>query len=122
MPDIAHQYGADLQLSPTGDIALVDGTALGQQRVLHRLLTNPSDYIWHPQYGAGLPRFIGQPANGIRMQAVIRAQMYREAVVARNPAPTINVDVKPTGVVTVNITYADAATGLQQVLNFNVSA
>lgn len=121
MPDIAHTFGADLQLSPTGDLALVDGTPLGQQRVLHRLFTNPGDYIWHLQYGAGLPRFIGQPANGVRMQAVIRAQMYREAVVSRNPAPTINVNIQPTGVVTVGILYADAPTGQQQVLNFNVS-
>ena len=61
MPDLAHEFGADLQAGPTGDLALADGAALGRQRVLRRLLTNPGDYIWHPTYGAGLARFVGHP-------------------------------------------------------------
>lgn len=120
MPDAQHTFGNDLTLSATGDIATVDDTQLGQERIIRRLLTNPGDYIWEQTYGAGLPRFIGQPANAARMQAVARTQMYREAVVSRNPAPNITVDVQPTGVVTMNITYADAESGQQQVLSFNV--
>ena len=46
MPDLAHQFGADLVAGATGDLAVVDGPALGRQRVLRRLLTNPGDYIW----------------------------------------------------------------------------
>ena len=63
MPDISHQFSADLSLSPTGDLATITAPQLTQQRVLRRLLTNPGDYIWHPSYGAGLAAFVGQPAN-----------------------------------------------------------
>jgi phage baseplate assembly protein W len=121
MPDLFHEFGSDLVLSSTGDVATVDGTLLGQQRVLRRLLTNPGDYIWQLEYGAGLPNFVGQPANKARIEAVTRAQMYHEAAVARNPAPLVTVSVQPTGVVTENIVYADAPTGLQQVLQFNLA-
>lgn len=54
MPDLSHQWGSDLLIGPTGDLATASGTELGQQRVLRRLLTNASDYIWHLGYGAGL--------------------------------------------------------------------
>lgn len=122
MPDVAHTFGSDLTLGPGGDIATSDGSQLGQERVLRRLLTNPSDYIWHLEYGAGLPSFIGQPTNKPRIAAITRAQMFLESVVARNPAPLITVDARSTGVVTETIVYADAPTGQQQVLTFNLTA
>jgi hypothetical protein len=46
MSDLAHQWGSDLEFGPTGDLAVLGGSALGQQRVLRRLLTSPLDYIW----------------------------------------------------------------------------
>lgn len=122
MADGQHSFGSDLTLSPSGDIATSDGTQLGQERVLRRLLTNPGDYIWQIEYGAGLPSFIGQPTNKARIAAITRAQMFRESVVARNPAPLITVDAQSTGVVTETIVYADAPTGQQQVLTFNLTA
>ena len=59
MADIQHTFGNDLTLSATGDIAIVDGTQRGQERVLRRLLTNPGDYIWLLNYGAILRRMVG---------------------------------------------------------------
>ena len=120
MPDIQHTFGHDLTLSATGDIALSDGTQLGQERVLRRLLTIPKAYIWHLAYGAGLPRFVGQVADKLRIGAVARSQMYRESVVSRSPAPAIAVDVQPTGVVTLGIKYVDAQTQTPVALNFNL--
>jgi hypothetical protein len=108
MADLAHQFGSDLTANAMGDIALADGTFLGQQRVLKRLLTNPGDYIWHIGYGAGLARFVGLPANGARITAVARTQMLLEAVVARTPAPAVSVVTLPTGEVTLTINYVDA--------------
>lgn len=123
MADAAHQWGSDLALGPTGDIALVSGAMLGQQRVMRRLLTNPGDYIWQLDYGAGLARFIGQPASALQITAVIRSQIFKEAVVARNPEPVIGVQVDPAGgSVYVDVRYADAATGETQVLSFTVGA
>lgn len=122
MPDISHLYGGDLALAAGGDLATVAATPLGQQRVLRRLLTSPGDYLWNPAYGAGLGRFVGQPANAARIRSVIRSQMFQEAAVARTPAPVIDVAAQPDGSVTVAILYADATTGATQTLSFTVGA
>ena len=120
MADIAHVWGSDLLTGPTGDFAIVTGSVLGQQRVLRRLLTNPGDYIWQPGYGAGLARFIGQPGNATRIQAVVRSQIFLESAVARTPEPVIDVQGDDTGVVYVHIRYVDADTGQTQILSFSV--
>ena len=121
MADVAHRWGADLAPGPTGDIAVVSDAVLGTQRVLRRLLTNPGDYIWQLDYGAGLARFIGQPANSLQITAVIRSQIFKEATVARNPEPVIRVQVdRAGGTIYVDVRYVDAATGETQVLSFNV--
>ncbi len=120
MTDLSHQWGADLAVGPTGDLATADGSLLGQQRVLRRLLTNPGDYIWQLDYGAGLGRFIGKPVNAGQIQAAIRSQIFKEAAVARTPEPTINVNLGPAGVVAVDIRYVDAMSGQTQILSFTV--
>ena len=124
MTDISHQWGSDLSVGPTGDLAVVSGAQLGQQRVLRRLLTNPGDYIWQLDYGAGLARFIGQPGNELQIRAVIRSQIFKEAVVARTPEPVIDVQVSPgaAGTVYVHIRYVDLPSGQTQILSFSVSA
>lgn len=119
--DIWHQWGADLAVGPTGDLATVSGTLLGTQRVLRRLLTNPNDYIWQLAYGAGLARFVGQPTNTLQISAVIRAQIFQEAAVARSPEPVITVSGQTTGAVYAGIRYVDGETGQTQVLSFSVS-
>jgi phage baseplate assembly protein W len=111
MPDISHTFGADLALSPTGDLAVEDGPPLTQQRLLRRLLTNPGDYIWQLDYGAGLGAMVGQPASSLRIQAIIRSQVWKEATVARNPVPVVTVTSDNAGTVTASVVYGDASTG-----------
>ena len=120
MPDLSHEFGADLVVGSTGDIALAEGAALGRQRVLRRLLTNPGDYIWQPEYGAGLGRFVGAPAAPERIRAVVRSQIFRERAVARSPEPVVEVRADEAGRVFVAIRYADADSGETQTLNFRV--
>ena len=125
MNDIFQLWESDLTTSPTGDLALVSGSTLGQQRVLRRLLTNPGEYIWHTDYGAGLAGFIGTPANETQITATIRSQIFRETTVSRTPEPTINVQVSSAGalsMVYVNILYTDSLTGETQVLTFSLSS
>ena len=122
--DIFHQWGADLVTGPTGDLAPSTDAQRGQQRVLRRLLTNPGDYLWQPDYGAGLARFIGQPGNAGQIRAVIRGQISREAAVARSPEPVIDVEFSPAGAigtVYVHIRYVDAPSGQTQLLSFSVN-
>lgn len=115
MADIAHQFGNDIQLAPNGDLALASGTVLTQQRVLRRLLTNPGDYIWDVNYGAGLGAMVGQPANAARITAIIRAQMFQEATVAQNPLPAVSVTgADANGFVQAAITYVDTTDGTAQ--------
>ena len=98
----------------------MSGSALGQQRVLRRLLTNDGDYIWQLGYGAGLAKFVGQPADGTRVRAIIRSQIFKEAAVARTPEPEIVVASDDAGMVSVQMSYADAETNVTQLLDFTL--
>jgi len=122
MQDTSLIWSQDLATGNTGDLALVSGTVLGQQRVLRRLLTNPGDYVWHPDYGAGLARFVGSPADVAAIRAVVRSQIFMEPAVARLPEPVIDVRSTGDGSVYVQVRYVDAAIGSTQVLSFSVGS
>ena len=124
LSDLYHYFGADLTPSNSGDLQAVDTTTRGQQRVLRRLLTNPGDYIFHPEYGAGLPQWIGKPADLAQIRALIRGQLALESSVAQTPPPVITVGpiANPAGGgFAVSIVYNDAATGQPATLHFDVS-
>lgn len=120
MNDLYHYIGSDLSASITGDLLTVDGTTKGQQRVLRRLLTNPGEYLFHPEYGAGLGQKVGTTADVASLKALIRGQVLIEDCVAPVPAPEINVTTIPNGLA-VNIRYTDAVTKSAQVLSFEVN-
>lgn len=120
MNDLSHYIGSDLNLSITGGLQLVDGTMKGQQRVLRRLLTNPGEYMFHPNYGAGLGALVGSVSDVAKITALIRGQILLEQAVARVPAPEITVSAITNGV-SVYIRYTDAVSRAAQVLSFNVN-
>jgi hypothetical protein len=120
MSDVAWQYDGDLTIGPTGDLMVVEGAALTQQRVLARLLTNPGDYIWHLTYGGGLGQFVGTPENPAAVAAVVRYQMAQEASVAQSPPPSVSVSGASNGALTVNISYADDLSQEMSSLTFQV--
>ncbi len=122
MSDLHHAWAGDLSAGPTGDFVTVSGPALGTQRVLRRLLTNPGEYIWQPGYGAGLARFVGEPADPAAIRAVIRMQMLLEPAVARVPEPVIDVQSDPGGTLSVQIRYADADTAEARTLSIGIGA
>ena len=122
--DLNHYIGGDLIASQSGDLASVSGADRGKQRILRRLLTNPGDYIFHPNYGAGLPQMIGRTLSIPAVRAIIRSQILLEECVAKTPAPTI--DVSPVssmdgGGIFVSIKYYDDPTGQPVTLSFNVT-
>lgn len=120
MNDLYQYFGTDLNPSATGDLQPVATTTRGQQRILRRLLTNPGDYIWHSDYGAGLPRYVGSVIDVRQMKALIRGQVLLEDSVAKTPEPVIDVQTIQGGM-TVTIQYNDAATNAPQLLSFNVT-
>lgn len=120
MPDLDMSWSGDLSVTPTGDLATVDGPALGTERVLRRLMTNPGDYIWNADYGAGLAQYIGQPIDPAGIQALILSQMQLESAVAAVPEPIVAVQSSPTGQLFTQIRYADATTSQSAALAINL--
>lgn len=121
--DIYQYFGSDIVASINGDLQSVDTTIKGQQRILRRLLTNPGTYIWHPSYGAGLPRFVGQTLSAglfLEIKGLIRTQIFQEQAVAKSPDPIITINAIPNGIFC-SIKYVDAASKTLQTLSFNVS-
>lgn len=120
MPDIETLWGQDLTLTPSGDIATVDGDDLTRERLLRRLLTTVRGYIWHPTFGAGVPQRIGDLLDTNLIMGVISAQVRKEATVASAPSPVITVSPILNGV-QVSIKYKSAITGQQVALSFDAS-
>jgi hypothetical protein len=118
--DAGHYFSGDLQLGATGDLLVADGLLETNQRVLRRLLTNQRDYLWQPDYGAGLPARIGQPMNEPEMDSLIRSQMYLEQSVSQNPPPQIITDAIPDGF-NVKIQYVEASSNQLATLSFEVT-
>ncbi|MDE2024869.1 MAG: phage tail protein [Patescibacteria group bacterium] len=90
--DVYLVMGNDLVLSPSGDLLLCNGSTRTSQRIVRRLLTNPADYIWHSDYGAGLPEDIGLPIssdNFDNIRQTITAQIFLEQSVVQTPQPQI---------------------------------
>jgi len=115
--DVAHDPGADLSLTSTGDIALVDGASETRQRILRRLVTSAGTYIWQLNYGAGLPGLIGNTTSAQQIGAIVRAQLALEASVATTPEPTVSTSSDMLGSVSIVITYTDADSGQAQTLS-----
>jgi len=120
--DISQYFGNDITVNNVGDLALVDGITLSQQRILRRLLTNPGTYTLDPTYGAGLPRYIGQPLTPALYKEIvglITANMYQETSVSQDPPPVIALKSSQ-DVFYVNIQYTESATTTLQILSFTV--
>lgn len=120
MADIDHIWSTDLKWNDRLDLATVDGTEQGQQRVLRRLLTVPGTYIWHPEYGAGLQLHIGRTTDKAKLSALIRGQILLEPAVARIPEPQIDVTINPDGSTRIVIKYRDAVTNSTVLLPFTL--
>lgn len=129
--DLYHYFGGDLSPSATTDLNPVNSSVRGQQRILRRLLTNPRevlgsgevlppDYIFHPEYGAGLGRKVGDVLDVPKITALIRGQILMEASVAKNPEPQIIVQEIQSGIAC-TIRYVDAVSNSPAVLSFNVN-
>ncbi|MEQ1694788.1 MAG: hypothetical protein ABL901_03010 [Hyphomicrobiaceae bacterium] len=120
MPDIDQWFGEPLKLSASGDLLLADGIHLANQRIVRRLMTVIGEYIWHPGYGASVPKRIGDELVLPSLNAIIRHQMYLDAAVARDPEPTITISPIEGGVLC-DIIYINALTTEQEQLSFEVT-
>jgi len=120
MHDLYHFPGGDLDSSSTGDLRTVSASDRTKQRILRRLLTNPGDYVFHPEYGTGLGKKIGEAIRPGEWKALISGQMLLEEAIAHYPPPVVKL-VLIEGGVSVSIVYTDALTGTPETLHFDVA-
>lgn len=120
MSDMNHYWGDDLQITDIGDLSLADGVTRGRQRVLRRLLTAVRGYIWHLDYGAGVPQHIGRTIDLPEITGLIKGQMAQEAAVSQIPAPTITLRATTDGLYC-QIRYLDSPSQTLQDLSFEVT-
>ena len=93
---------------------------LVQRRVLRRLMTNPGDYIWNADYGAGLGRYIGLPIDLAGLEALVRLQMQLEAAVALSPEPVIAVSADAAGRLYLQVRYEDSLTAVSSSISTSI--
>jgi hypothetical protein len=113
MADVSLEWNGDFQASATGDLALADGDDLSRQQIVRRLMTAVHGYVFHLDYGAGLPQKIGSPARQREIESVIRSQIALEASVDASKPVQIKVteDQNQFGLFTIFIGYTSADTG-----------
>lgn len=120
MADLSLEWGDDLVIDSTGDLLVVDGDDEVRQRLERRLFTAVQGYVWHPDYGAGLPQKIGSVLTVSEIQSVVASQLALEASVAPSPPAILTVTPAPGGVVSIGIQYWDAVTGVT--VSFSITA
>ena len=123
MADLAATWRGDLAWAPGGDLLTADKGDLTRHRIVRRLLTAVRGYIWHLEYGAGLPQKIGHVGTTTTIESLIRANIALEASVATYPIPQIKVTASTSnyGLFVIAITYMDATLGEQVMLSFDTT-
>jgi hypothetical protein len=123
MADLNLEWGGDLAFTAGGDLALADAVVLTRQRIERRLFTAVRGYLWHLEYGAGLPQKIGDVGTTTALLALVRANIAIEASVASYPLPQITVfqDTSNPGLFVITIVYYDATLGEQVTLSFDTT-
>ena len=120
LSDLYQWYGGDVSSSATGDLQTVTGGVRSQQRIIRRLCTNPGDYIFHPEYGGGLPRKIGSNASTSEIKAIVQSQLKLEDSILQLPAPIVTITPITNGM-QIQIQYTDALTRKPVLLSFNIN-
>lgn len=121
MPDLQLTWAGDLSISSTGDLAIIDDPVLGTERVLRRLMTNTGDYIWNPNYGAGLAQFVGRPVDAASLESLIRAQMKLESAVSQILEPVISISPDVAGGLYLQVRYEDSSSSMSSVVSASIA-
>jgi hypothetical protein len=116
-------FGSDIKLSETSTLKMVSGDEETQQRIFRRLLTAKQNYLWHLDYGAGLPSYVGrnltQPLIA-QLKGLIKTQIFLEATVERSPEPVITLNQQGNNLIC-TIEYVSKPSGQIYTLSFTVS-
>lgn len=122
MADVSLEWQSDFQPDSTGDLLVVDGDIEVRQRLERRLFTAVNGYVWHKEYGAGLPQKIGSPFTIPQIRSIVSSQLALEASVAPSPPAQLTVVASPNdpASVIISILYWDAVSGAT--VSFSITA
>lgn len=122
MTDMALEWKADFAPDATGDLATVDGDVEVRQRLQRRFFTPVKGYVWHKDYGAGLPQKIGSVLSVEEIKAVAASQLALEASVAPFPPAILGVAASPNqpDLTIISVQYFDAAA--KRTVSFAITA
>ncbi|MDG6966909.1 MAG: DUF2634 domain-containing protein [Nitrososphaerota archaeon] len=112
--------GADLNVTPSGDLELVDDELNLGQAIVHRIRTRPGELvdIGHSSYGSKLYDLIGEPNNEAtrdKVKAVVVEALTREPRVKK--IVKVAVSVKPGRPDAVDVDVSLIATETEMPLN-----
>jgi len=114
-----------LEVNLQGDLETVAQNNLVIQRIIRRLLTNPGDLLAHPEYGAGLRRYIGEILTTDKFDEIksnIISQMFLEYAVSHNPAPVVVITPYVNkNAINADITYHEKNTGVPYSFSLQIS-
>lgn len=124
-------WGGDLQLTNNGSIAWCSGIEKVRQRIIRRFFTGPEqnqrgvgyigpDYLFHPDYGQGAIRMVGQPmsdAVAAQLQTKARNAVLVDQGVDTSKAPKVDLYATPSGEVWIKI-EVHLIDGTREYLNF----
>lgn len=121
MADLSLEWNSDFVKSSTGDLELADGDTLSRQRITRRLFQATKAYIFHLEFGAGLPQRVGDPISLSLLRALVVSQLGMETSVSKATPPkvTVTYDGNNPGLYIVQIDYVSQATG--NTVSFNLS-
>lgn len=120
MADLSLEWHSDFEIDSTGDLLVVDGDDEVRQRLERRLFTAVNGYVWHKDYGAGLPQKIGSALSLYEIRSIVSSQLALEASVATSPPLELGVAMRNDGLCTISIKYFDAKTGVS--VSFAITA
>lgn len=119
MSDFWLDWHSDFIVSSKGGLVIATGDDYSRQRLQRRFMTAVHGYVWHREYGAGLPQKVGDPWSPSYIEAICQAQAVLEASVAPNPPPVIKVREVIAGLVSIDVQFTSAHTGLS--VQFNIT-
>lgn len=122
MADVSLEWHGDFEPDANGDLLVADGDVAVRQRLERRLFTAVNGYVWHQDYGAGLPQKIGSVLSESEIRAAVSAQIALEASVAPYPPAQLTIAAAPNnpGMIAIGIKYWSAKTGAS--VSFTVTA
>lgn len=119
-----HWFGEDTVFSASGDDLSTSGVEELNQRILRGLMTSPGEYVWHPEYGSGLGRFVGRalsPELRTEIIGLVRGVVLAEPEVQKQPEPTITLNSDANGFASLQISYVYAPTAEPQTITFKLA-